>query len=97
MDKGVGSTVCSMVCNPTCRWASCAPCCVVQEVERPKMLERLGKWQAGALQELLDLFDLPTPSKGTKVRAVSAGQHNAAQHSNSSRQLNSRCSSAHHR
>jgi hypothetical protein len=31
------------------------------------MLERLGKWQAAALQELLDIFDLPAVSKGTKV------------------------------
>jgi hypothetical protein len=39
-----------------------------QEAERPKLLERLGKWKAEALQQLLDVFDLPTPSKGTKVR-----------------------------
>lgn len=39
----------------------------VQEAERPKLLERLGKWKGEALQQLLDVFDLPTPSKGTKV------------------------------
>jgi len=39
----------------------------VQEVERAKLLERLGKWKGEALQQLLDVFDTPTPSKGTKV------------------------------
>ena len=31
------------------------------------MLEKLGKFMGPALQQLLDIFDLPTPSRGTKV------------------------------
>jgi hypothetical protein len=39
----------------------------LQEAERTKLQERLGKWQVAALQQLLDVFDLPKPSSGTKV------------------------------
>lgn len=31
------------------------------------MLEKLGKFMGPALQQLLDICDLPTPSRGTKV------------------------------
>lgn len=43
-----------------------------QEAERAKLLEKLGKYTAPALQQLLDVFDLPTPSRGTKVRGTHA-------------------------
>lgn len=51
----------------TCFRCHAVLCCAQETPDRPKMLERLGKWQVAALQQLLDIFDLPTVSKGTKV------------------------------
>lgn len=39
----------------------------LQEAERTKLQERLGRWKVEMLQQLLDILDLPTPSRGTKV------------------------------
>jgi hypothetical protein len=41
-----------------------------QAAERAKVLERLSRWKGPQLQQLLELFDLPTPSAGTKVWCV---------------------------